>query len=217
MNTNRSIAFRFFSVMGNGQSYLNLLYILVAFPLGIFYFVFLVSGLSTGVSLLIVWVGIPILVLVSVGWWGLAYFERLMAIYWLKEDVPGMASPSEEGAYTWTRFVAHFTNPVTWKSLLYLFIKFPLGMATFVILVGLLSLTVAFLAMPIFYEFLPEFQIGLFFGADLPDWEINSMGDALLGVLIGLVLWPVTLQVANGLAWVHAKFARIMLSVEPMG
>jgi hypothetical protein len=71
--------------------------------------------------------------------------------------------------------------------------------------------------MPLIYGFLPEFQIGMFFGADLPVWEIDSMRDALIGVLIGLILWPVTLQVANGLAWVHAKFARVMLSVEPMG
>lgn len=217
VNTKRSNAFRFFSVMGNSQAYLNLFYILVAFPLGVFYFVFLVSGLSTGISLLIVWAGIPILVLVGVGWWVLANFERLMAIYWLKEDVGEMGSPSKEGTDTWTRFVAHVSNPVTWKSLLYLFIKFPLGMATFVILVVLLSLTVVFLCMPLIYEFLPEFQIGMFFGSDLPAWEIDSMRDALIGVLIGLILWPVTLQVANGLAWVHAKFARIMLSVEPMG
>jgi hypothetical protein len=56
----------------------------------------------------------------------------------------------------------------------------------------------------------------MFIGADLPPWEINSMGDALVGVLIGLILWPVTMQVANGLAWVHAKFARFMLSLNPM-
>ena len=216
VNTKRSTAFRFFRVMGNGQAYLNLFYILVAFPLGVFYFVFLVSGLSTGISLLIVWVGIPILVLVAIGWWFLANFERLMAIYWLKEDVAEMANPSQDSVGTWARFVAHITNPVTWKSLLYLFIKFPLGMATFVILVVLLSLTVAFLGMPLIYEFLPEFQIGMFFGPELPAWEIDTMGDALIGVLIGLILWPVTLQVANGLAWVHAKFARIMLGVEPM-
>jgi len=214
--TKRYAAFRFFSVMGRGQSYLNLFYLLVAFPLGVFYFVFLVSGLSTGISLLIVWVGIPILLLVGFGWWILAYFERFLAIYWLKEEVPAMALPSEPGVDTWTRVGAHITNPVTWKSLLYLLMKFPLGIATFVILVTLISLTLAFLTMPLTYEYLPDFQAGIFFGAGLPSWKIDSLGDALIGVLIGLILWPVTLQVANGLAWVLAKFARIMLSVDPM-
>lgn len=216
MNNKRSHAFRFFSVMGKGQSYLNLFYILVAFPLGVFYFVFLISGLSTGFSLIIVWVGIPILLLVGIGWWALAYFERFMAIYLLKEEVPPMVRQPKGAAATWTLFVSHFSNPVTWKSLLYLLIKFPLGMATFVILFTLISLTLAFLVMPLIFEYFPDFQVGMFFGADLPSWEIDSLGDSLIGVLIGLILWPVTLQVANGLAWVHAKFARFMLSVDPM-
>jgi hypothetical protein len=42
------------------------------------------------------------------------------------------------------------------------------------------------------------------------------MSEALLGTLIGLLLWPVTLHITNGLAWVHAKFAKVMLSVDSM-
>jgi hypothetical protein len=208
--------FRFFRVIGCGQSYLNLLYLLVAFPLGIFYFTFLASGLSAGISLSIIWVGIPILLLVGVGWWALASFERFMVIHMLNEDIPVMWHPSNEGTGIWTRFKEFFTNPVTWKSLLYLFLKFPLGIATFVILITLISLTLAFLTMPFTYEFLSEIQVGVFFGLDLPAWHIDSMSDALLGVLIGLILWPVTLHVTNGLAWLHAKFAKVMLSVDPM-
>lgn len=215
MNNPTQTALRFFKVIVSGQAYLNLFYLLVAFPLGVLYFAFLVSGLSAGISLSIIWVGIPILLLVGVGWWVLASFERFMAIHWLKEDVPAMALPSNEGADIWTRFKEFFTNPVTWKSPLYLFLKFPLGIATFVILITLLSLTVAFLSMPLTYEFLPEFQVGVFFDSSLPAWHIDSMGDALLGFLLGLMLWPVTLHVTNGLAWVHAKFAKVMLSVDP--
>ena len=208
--------FFFFRVVGSGQAYLNLLYLLVAFPLGLFYFAFLVCGLSAGVSLLIIWVGIPILLLVGVVWCVLGSFERFMAIHWLKEDVPAMARPSNEDADIWTRFKEHFANPFTWKSLLYLFLKFPLGLATFVILVTLISLTLAFLTMPFTYESLQYFQGG-FFGTGLPVWHIDSLTDALLGAMIGLMLWPVTLNITNGLAWVHAKFAKVMLSGDPMG
>ncbi len=208
---------RFFRVVVSGQAYLNLLYLLVAFPLGILYFVLLVSGLSVGIPLLIIWVGIPILLLVGALWWVLASFERFMAIHWLKEDVPAMARPSIEGADVWTRFKEYLANPVTWKSLLYLFMKFPLGVAAFVVLTTLISLTLAFLTMPFMYEFLPEFQAGIVLSPGLPVWHIDSLNDALLVALIGLMLWPVTLHVTNGLAWVHAKFAKIMLSVDPIG
>ena len=210
-------AFQFFKVIVSGQAYVNLFYLLVAFPLGIFYFAFLVSGLSAGISLSIVWVGIPILLLVGIGWWVLASFERFMAIHLLKEDVPAMVLPLNEGTDIWTRFKESLTNPVTWKSPLYLLLKFPLGIATFVIMFTLTSLTLAFLTMPLTYAFLPEFQVGVFFVPDLPTWRIDSMSDATLSALIGLMLLPVTLHVTNGLAWVHAKFAKVMLSVDPMG
>jgi hypothetical protein len=86
-----------------------------------------------------------------------------------------------------------------------------------VVLTTLLSLTLAFLTMPFMYEFLPEFQAGIVLSPGLPVWHIDSLNDALLVALIGLMLWPVTLHVTNGLAWVHAKFAKIMLSVDPIG
>lgn len=204
-------------VIFNRQAYQNLIYLGAAFPLGVFYFVFLVSGISTGISLMIIWVGIPILLLVGVGWWFLACFERFMAIYILKEDIPEMMPPSDVSADIWMRFKAYFTNPVTWKSLLYLLLKFPLGMATFVILITMVSLTLAFLSMPLIYESLPPFEAGISIGMGLPAWHIDSLSDALLCMVIGLLLWPATLHISNGLAWVHAKFARLMLSVNPFG
>ena len=208
---------RFFKVMGSGQAYLNLLYLGAAFPLGVFYFVYLVTGLSLGISLSIIWIGIPILMLVGAGWWALANFERLMAVNLLKEDIPRMASPSEEDADIWTRVKEFFTNPITWRSLLYLFAKFPLGLGTFVVLVTIVALTLGFLTMPFTYQFAEYFQGGVSFGLGLPAWQIDSLGDALLGALIGLMMWPVALHVINGLAWVHAKFAKIMFSVDPVG
>jgi len=202
----------FFGVMGSGQAYLNLLYVLAAFPLGLLYFVYLVSGLSLGISLSIIWVGLPLLLLVGAGWWMMARFERYMAIHMLKEDVPEMALPANPNDDLWTRFKAYFTNPVTWKSLIYLIIKFPLGMATFVVLSVMIPLTLGFLVMPFIYENVQLFQ-GISFGVGV--WEINSLAEALLASLVGLILWPVTLHVSNGLAWVYAKLSKLMLGNEP--
>lgn len=50
----------FFGVVAEPRSYLNIVYLLLAFPLGTFYFVFLVTGLSLGFGLIITLVGIPI-------------------------------------------------------------------------------------------------------------------------------------------------------------
>jgi hypothetical protein len=203
--------FQFIRVMVDLQAYLNVGYLVIAFPLGVFYFVFLVSGLSLGLSTVIIWVGIPILLLVIVVWSALGDLERYMAIHWLKEDFSMLISLPKKGVDIWTRFKEFLTNPLTWKCMIYLFLKFPLGIATFVIMVVLVSLTLGFLTAPITYRLLPDFQIGISLRAGLPQWHIDSLNDALIGMLVGLVLWPLTLQVTNGLAWIHAKFARVML------
>ena len=49
----------FFGVIAEPQSYINILYLLLAFPLGIAYFVFLVTGISVGAGLIIIWVVFP--------------------------------------------------------------------------------------------------------------------------------------------------------------
>jgi hypothetical protein len=212
MNTPIQLVGRFFHIISSGQAYLNLVYLLASFPLGVFYFVFLVSGLSTGISLVIIWIGVPILLLVGITWWMLARFERSLVITILKEDIPTMVPAAMNGTSFWSRIREYIVNPVTWKSLLYLFLKFPLGIATFVILVMLVSLTLSFLIMPIIFYYSGNFQIGLFTTPDQSLWIIDSLNDALLAAALGLFILPVTLHITNGLAWIHAKFARMMLS-----
>jgi hypothetical protein len=207
---------QFFKVITNGQSYLNLFYLLAAFPLGVFYFIFLVTGFSIGITLSIIWVGIPLLLVVGFGWWTLARFERFLAVYWLKEKIPSMMAASRPNQNIWMYFKGFFTNPVFWKSPIYLFLKFPLGITTFVILITLLAVTLAFLTSPLIYELL-DFQIGGFFFQDRTIWQVDSLGDALFCTLIGLLLWPLTMQIANGLTWVHAKFAGLLLNAGNRG
>src|SRR4051794_1798959 len=48
-------------VLWRGQSYLNLLYLLAAFPLGLVYFILLITLLSAGFSTVLVLIGIPLL------------------------------------------------------------------------------------------------------------------------------------------------------------
>jgi hypothetical protein len=217
MNKPNQSILRFFSVMGNGQSYLNMIYLLASFPLGVFYFVFLVSGFSLGISLVIIWVGIPILVLVGAVLWALANFERSITIHLLKEDLPSFSIPTKSGIDLWARIKDHLSKPVTWKSILYLSLKFPLGIFTFVVLAILISLTLAFLTMPLNFHFMHSSQAGIFLNSSNPIWTIDSLSDALLLAMIGLMMWPITMHVSDRLAWVHAKFAKLMLNNDSIG
>ena len=120
INTNQSVG-RFFNAVIEGQTYLNLLYLGAAFPLGLFYFVFLVSGISLGISLSIIWVGLPILLLMGGAWWALAAFERSITVHLLKADILSAANPITLDRDMWADIKRYFTNPATWKGLLYFF------------------------------------------------------------------------------------------------
>src|SRR5258705_9332556 len=88
----------FFKAPFRLQTYANLLYLLLALPLGIIYFVFLTVGLALGYGLTVVWVGLPILALVFAGSWGLSTLERRLAIGLLGSEVPPMAPPPSASA-----------------------------------------------------------------------------------------------------------------------
>src|SRR5260221_486321 len=84
-------------VVRQRQTYLNLIYLLAAFPLGILYFVLLVTGISTGLGTAIVLIGLPVLVLTMLGWWLLARFERELTMWWLGVEIRPMAQPLPPG------------------------------------------------------------------------------------------------------------------------
>ena len=67
---------RFAGVAVRPQTWLNLVYLLVAFPLGLTYFVVLVIGVSLGAALAVIVVGLGILLAMLVAWRGMAAIER---------------------------------------------------------------------------------------------------------------------------------------------
>lgn len=203
-----------FGVVVRGRTYLNFFYLLLAFPLGLFYFIFLVVGFSLGFSLLIILIGLLILLIVFGAWIAFGAFERQLAIWLLGEEIPPMTPPRlrdrpTEATFSWEGFSAYLTNPVTWTSLVYLFVKFPLGILSFVALVGAVALTGAFLTAPITSSFSP---LEVWFTWNSV-WVVDTPGDVILAVLLGIALLFVSLHVLNGLAWISGKFARMMLGV----
>ena len=83
-----------FAVAWRSRTYLRILYLLLAFPLGLFYFVFLVTLIATGVATaLIAGIGIGLLLLALACWFGFAGLERILAIHWLGVRVPPRSVP----------------------------------------------------------------------------------------------------------------------------
>lgn len=209
MTTYSSPITRFFGVVTQGQTYLNALYLLLAFPLGLAYFVFLTTGISLGLGMIILWVGLLILAAIFAAWYGLAAFERWLAMTMLREDIPPMVRQDLSDKTLWQKFVITFKNPVTWKGLAYLVAKFPLGIITFTVVVTLAAVSISLIAMPFYYQYV-HYDITIensLFQPWLVDTLPEAVGVSIIGILIGLV----SLHIFNGLAWISGKFARVML------
>lgn len=194
----------FSRVVAEPQSYLNALYLLLSFPLGTFYFVFLVTALALGLGLIITWLGIPILVGAIALSYAFVAFERRMAIAMLSIEIGPMRA-AEVPSDLWGKLRALLTNPVTWKGIAYLLIKFPLGVISFVALVSLVALSLALLLAPLYYR-LPGVQIGWPGGL-----EVDTLSEALVAAVFGAALSLVSLHAFNGLALLWAWLAKALL------
>ena len=205
MNETTSFVKRYFGVVAHEETYLNLIYLLLAFPLSVVYFVFLVTGLSVGIGTLIIWIGVPVLLAVFAASWGLAMFERMLAEVLLREDIPPMSREEDADKSAWERLKAHLANRVTWTSLVYLFLKFPVATLFFTIAVALIATTVAMLIMPFTYKVM---NYPSWWGV----WQIDTLGEALITTVLALVIvGPISLHITNFLARVSGAFARVML------
>jgi len=205
MNEATGFLKRYFGVVAHEETYLNLIYLLLAFPLGTVYFVFLVTGISVGIGTAIIWIGIPILLAVFAASWGLAMFERLLAEVLLREDIPPMSREEDAETSAWERLKAHLGNRVTWTSLVYLFLKFPIATLFFTIAVTVVATSVTMIIAPFIYKL---WDFPSWWGV----WRIDTLGEALIATVLGLVIvGPISLHITNFLAWVSGTFARVML------
>jgi hypothetical protein len=191
----------FFGVLLDPQSYLNMVYLLAAFPLGTFYFVFLVTGLSLGVGLSITLLGIPVLGVVFAATRALCALERRIANVVLKAEIPS-TSEREPVSGLWNQFKALLKDRTTWTGMLYLFIKFPLGIITFTVTVAFISASLALISTPTVYPFVD---------IDFVFWQVTTWQGTLIFTLFGIMLLFVSFHLLNGLALVSARLARMTL------
>ena len=187
------------------QTYLNVVYLLLAFPLGVFYFVFLVVGLGLGFGLLVTLVGLPILLAVHVVSWTLVTFERTMAIRLLKVDIPPMLPKESSGRGLWGKVKGHLTNPVTWTGIFFLMAKFPIGVVSFLVTVLFIALTVALVAGPAIYK-ISAINLGLL--------KVDTLGEAIVLVPVGVLVALIAPQVLNLAAFLSGRFAYLMMGAR---
>ncbi|MCC7365626.1 MAG: sensor domain-containing protein [Dehalococcoidia bacterium] len=194
----------YLSVFRDPQTWKNALYLLLSFPMGLAYFVALVTLISAGGGLAITLVGLPVLVAVMFGWCMVAEVERWLANRLLRTQVGPLGFDRESGVpWVWPRVRTRLENPMTWRSLLFLFLRFPQGVAAFV----LLNLVVVF---PAFMIAVPVIAAATGGNVHVV-WEVNTWYEGLPFTPAGILLLPLGLRLVNAAAYLSGKLSQACL------
>ena len=180
----------------------NLIYLILSLPLGILYFVVLVTGFSLGTGLVITLIGAPILVAMIFVTYILGDLDRKLTGLLLGVQIakPEARPANDESAKA--MLVAQLKSVQFWKELGYLLLKMPLGVIAFTIAIVLVSLSLGLIAAPFILTYLPDAQMMLWWG-----FEIDTMQRALVTSAAGLIIGGISVVIING-------FARLMGSVS---
>ena len=150
---------RFASVASDPQSYRNLLYLALALPLGSAYVAVLAAGLSAGAGLAVILIGLVLLLATLFAVRAMAAVERQLARSLLRI---GIHPPLEGGlGLSWRQRVQLLLrDPVTWKSLVYLLGKLPMGIVAAALIGFFGFFSIVLTLAPLIVAFVPV----IFFG-----------------------------------------------------
>ncbi|WP_436934441.1 sensor domain-containing protein [Halovenus marina] len=186
------------------QTYSNLLYLGLAFPLGVVYQSLVVFGLVAGILLSVVLVGIGILFVTLLGVRAIAGFERRLANRLLGTEIADPDDLQTDRAGVFGTVKLYLKAASTWRSVGFLMVKFWVGVVAFVLLTFTLGIAVELLTAPL--------------GADVVEISINSdevtfdTVPAYVAMPLGAVLAVGSLHVSNAFAYVNAQIAEGLLS-----
>ncbi|HEY3994286.1 MAG TPA: ATP-binding protein [Ktedonobacteraceae bacterium] len=202
------------NVVLNKQSYKNILYLLLSFFLGVSYFSILLPGILLGFGTLIIWIGVPILFGMVWFWWQLAAFERALAMSLLGVQIAPMSAGTSRKTGLWQGFQTRLGNPMTWKTLAYLFAKFPVSLCCFVFAVALPPLSFALMIVGLLLGLLsaPFYALALALAnAPQPGQRLSRyLGFALSAFGLNIA----SFYLLNGLAYLQGQMARGLLGLS---
>ncbi|MBD3288073.1 hypothetical protein GF337_04660 [candidate division KSB1 bacterium] len=208
MTTTQDPFFQFTSVAMEKKTYLNLLYLLLTFPLGVLYFVILVTGFSLSMGLLFLligaFIGLGFLILIR----GISKLHLALASNLLGFKLP-VFNNLESQKDTFAKAKELVTDSRTYTSILYMFIEFPLGILYFTMIFTMLMLSISFIISPIINIVFDA--NGLLLNTELWIWELN-FEESLLLLVGGIFLFFVTLHLSNMFARVEENLCKSLLA-----
>jgi uncharacterized membrane protein len=206
----RSWLGRFFGVIAEPRTYAALFYMLLSLATGIFYFTWVVTGVSLSGGLAVLIIGVPFVILYFGSVRVLSLVEGRIVETMLGERMPRRPLYSERGRPLMERIKELFTDPRTWGTQLYFLLMLPLGIAYFTVVVTGLAVSLGLIAAPVVALF-DSFNGGLWVdNIHVIDGMTNAWALPLC-FIAGVALLFATLHLARGVGYLHAQLAKHML------
>lgn len=212
-----SLAGRFFGVAADPRTYAALFYMLLSLATGIFYFTWVVAGVSISLGFAVLIIGIPIVIAYFSSVRLLSLVEGRIVEVMLGERMPRRPLYSSRGQPLLERIKGLFTDPRIWGTQLYFLLMLPLGVAYFTVAVTLLALSLSFILAPLAVWFGNIDTSAAINGWQLVNWDGVELSTSLqawqlpLALVAGVLLLFVTLHVARGIGRLHGQLAKHLL------
>ncbi|MCS4234083.1 sensor domain-containing protein [Stenotrophomonas sp. BIGb0135] len=202
----RGVLARFFGVALDARTYGALFYMLLSLATGIFFFTWVVTGLSLSLGLLVLIIGIPVAVLFFGSVRGLSLLEGRLVEALLGERMPRRPAYTDRSRSWLQRIGDMFTDGRTWLTLLYFVLMLPLGIVYFTIATTLLSISLGFIWAPVAALISPEYV-----GIHIDGTQMLPLWITPLLAVVGMLLLFATLHLARGIGRLHGMMAKHLL------
>ena len=196
---------RFFGVVADPRTYASMFYMVLALATGIFYFTWVVVGVSMSFGLAVLIIGIPFVILYFGSVRVLSLVEGRIVEVMLGERMPRRPLYSERGKPLLERIKDMFTDPRTWSTQLYFLLMLPLGIAYFTFVVTGLSVSLSLIAAPVLL-LLGYTDVVQMDGINLhPQWAWP------IALVVGTVLLFAVLHGVRAIGRLHGQLAKHLL------
>jgi hypothetical protein len=197
---------RILGVFLDPRAYGALLFMFLSLATGILYFTWAVTGLSLSAGLSILIVGLPFMLLFLASIRMFSLLEGRLVESLLGVRMPRRPRFAAQGSI-WARLRTWLADRRTWTTLLYMVLKLPMGIFSFVLFTVLMSISLALLAAPITQLFLDQPLINLYRDHYLyvPLWAFP------LFWLAGLLDLLLVMHLARALGRAYGGIAKAML------
>jgi uncharacterized membrane protein len=199
----------FFGVALDPRTYGGLLYALLALPIGILYFTWVVTGVSLSAGFAILIIGVPFTLLFIASVRMFALLEGRIVELLLGQRMPRRMPSEDDAKGMWPRIGAMLADRRTWSTMFYMILQLPLGIAYFTITVTGLALSLSLIVGPT-VELITGQNI-IRFGNGWIDRTSETFGGQAIMMVTGFILFFVVLHLLRALTYMHARYAEATL------